>query len=98
MNGVVEIVPAAKEATPAQIIAPPVTVTIDPALVITNDSGSIKLQWPVTASSYMLEATMNLTEPFTMFGYSETTNTDSGVISLTITNSFTHMFFRLRKP
>jgi hypothetical protein len=98
MNGVVEIVPAAKEAIPAQIIAPPVTVTIDPSLVITNESGSIKLQWPVTAASYLLEATTNLTEPFTMFGYSETTNADLGVISVTITNPGDQMFFRLRKP
>jgi hypothetical protein len=98
MNGVVEIVPAAEATTTAKTIAPSVTVTMDPTLVITNDSGSIKLQWPVTASSYMLEATTNLTEPFTMFGYSETTNIDSGVISVTITNPGDQMFFRLRKP
>ena len=98
MNGVVEIISAAKEATPAQIIAPTITVTIDPTLVITNDSGSIKLQWPITASSYTLEATTNLMEPFTMFGYSETTNSDTGMISVTITNPVMHMFFRLRKP
>jgi hypothetical protein len=98
MNGVVEIIPAANETLPSPITAPAVTVTIDPTLVITNDSGRIKLQWPVTASTYMLEATTNLTEPFTMFGYSETTNTDSGVICVTITNPGDQMFFRLRKP
>jgi hypothetical protein len=98
MNGVVEIVQAAHETTPAQIIVPPATVTIDPTLVITNDSSSIKLQWPVSASSYMLEATTNLTQPLTMFGYSETTNADLGVISVVITNPGAQMFFRLRKP
>jgi hypothetical protein len=46
----------------------------------------------------MLEATTNLTQPFTMFGYSETTNTDLGVISVIVTNPEAHMFFRLRKP
>ena len=64
MNGVVEIIP------PAPPIPNTVAVTINPTLVITNDSGSIELQWPVSASNYMLEATTNLTLPFTMFGYS----------------------------
>jgi hypothetical protein len=93
MNGVVEIIPTAKAATSVAV-----TVTINPTLVITNDSGSIKLQWPVSASDYMLEATTNLAEPFTMFGYSETTNTDLGVISVVITNPGVQMFFRLSKP
>jgi hypothetical protein len=93
MNGVVEIIPAAPATTSVAV-----TMTINPMLVITNDSSSIKLQWPVSASDYMLEATTNLAEPFTMFGYSETTNTDLGVISVTITNPGAQMFFRLRKP
>jgi len=93
MNGVVEIIPAGE----AKAVAA-VTETINPTLIITNDSGSIKLQWPVSAAGYMLEATTNLTEPFAMFGYSETTNTDSGVISVTITNPGAQMFFHLRKP
>ena len=96
MNGVVEIVPV-DEIISGQSATPPATVTINPMLVITNDSGSIKLQWPISASGYMLESTMNLTQPFTMFGYSETTNTELGVISVTITNPGAQMFFRLHK-
>jgi len=73
-------------------------VTINPMLVITNDSNSIKLQWPISASGYMLEATTNLTQPFSMFGYTEATNTDLGVFSVIITNPGVQMFFRLHKP
>ena len=94
MNGVVEIIPAGAT-TPVPLS---VTANMNPMLVITNDSGSIKLQWPVSAADYMLEATTNLAQPFTMFGYSETTNTDLGVISVIVTNPEAHMFFRLRKP
>jgi hypothetical protein len=97
MNGVVEIIPAA-EIAPTQNIAPPANVALSPMLVITNDSGRVKLQWPISASAFMLEATTNLAQPFTMFGYSETTNTDLGVISVVITNPGTQMFFRLRQP
>lgn len=97
MNGVVEIVPAT-EASPVRSFTQLSAVTINPTLTITNNSGSIELQWPVSASSYMLEATTNLTEPFAMFGYSETTNTDLGMISVTITNPGAYMYFRLSKP
>jgi Lectin C-type domain len=96
MNGVVEIIPVGETTTTTPRVA--VTVTINPMLVITNDSGSIELQWPVSASNYMLEATTNLTQPFTMFGYSETTNTDLGVISVVITNPGPQMYFQLRQP
>jgi hypothetical protein len=95
MNGVVEIIPTSKTTT-APTVA--VTVTMNPMLVITNDSGSVKLQWPISAADYMLEATTNLAEPFTMFGYSEMTNTDLGVFSVIVTNPEPHMFSRLRKP
>lgn len=94
MNGVVEIIPAkaadSKETTAIAIISP--------TLVITNNCGDIKLEWPASAAGYMLEATTNLAEPFTMFGYSETTNVDSGAISTMVTNPCRQMFFRLRKP
>ena len=66
--------------------------------VITNHSNSIKLQWPISNSSYMLEATTNLTEAFTMFGYSETNDAESGMVSVIITNPSPRMFFRLRNP
>jgi hypothetical protein len=75
-----------------------VAVQISPALIITNDSGSIKLEWSITASNYMLEATANLNQPFTMFGYSELTNPEQGIIYVTITNPLPQMFFRLRHP
>lgn len=97
MNGVVEITPVATDHSNQEFAQPPI-VTIHPALVISNDSGSIRLQWPAAASIYMLEATTNLTQPFTMFGYSETTNVESGMISVIITNPSPQMFFRLRKP
>ena len=46
----------------------------------------------------MLEATTNLAQPFTIFGYSELTNADAGFVFVTITNPSAKMFFRLRKP
>jgi hypothetical protein len=46
----------------------------------------------------MLEATTNLTEAFTMFGYSETNDAESGMVSVIITNPSPRMFFRLRNP
>jgi len=55
-------------------------VAINPSLVITNDCGAIKLQWPVSASNYLLEATTDLAQPFRMFGYSEMTNQESRMI------------------
>ena len=97
MNGVVEIVRANVQPLARGDVSLP-AVTINPMLIITNDSGSIKLQWPMSASDCMLEATTNLTELFSMFGYSETTDAESGMISVLITNSSPQMFFRLRKP
>ena len=104
MNGVVEIIPKDTDrptnakTSADQATANTIAVQIGPSIVITNDSGSIKLQWPISATSYVLEATTALSQPFTMFGYSEATNTDSGVFSVTITNPVQQMFFRLRKP
>jgi hypothetical protein len=46
----------------------------------------------------MLEATTDLTDPFTMFGYSEQTNVEAGIVHVTITNPSPRMFFRLRRP
>ncbi len=97
MNGVVEIVPGTSQGSTASVTQP-ATITIDPTLVITNDSGTIKLQWRSSGSNYMLETTTNVTVPFTMFGYSETTNAESGMISVVVTNANPQMFFRLRKP
>jgi hypothetical protein len=100
MNGVVEIIPPAP-ATPANV-APvavkPAVVPILPNIVISSESGSIRLQWPISAAGCALEATTNLSQPFTMFGYSELTNIDTGVIYVTITNPVPTMFFRLSKP
>jgi hypothetical protein len=97
MNGVVEIIPVAAHEPTVEATQLPL-ITIHPALVISNDSGSIRLQWPAAVSGYLLEATTNLTQPFTMFGYSEITNVESGMISVFITNPSPQMFFRLRKP
>jgi hypothetical protein len=113
MNGVAEIIPSdeiavAKDGS-AKLTGVPVSrdansagsppaVPITGGLIVTNDSGSIKLQWPVSNSKYMLEATTNLAEPFTMFGYSEITNLEAGIIYVTITNPVPQMFFRLREP
>ncbi|MDB6029025.1 MAG: Lectin C-type domain protein [Verrucomicrobiales bacterium] len=73
-------------------------VEIRPSIIVTNDSGSIRLQWPVSAVNYMLETTTNMAKPFTMFGYSERTNVEAGVVYTTITNPVPQMFFRLRRP
>ena len=75
-----------------------VAVEITPSITITNDSGSIKLQWALSTSGYVLEATSNLSESFAQFGYSETSNLEKGVVSVTITNPVPQMFFRLSKP
>lgn len=104
INGVVEIISEdtgnlTNPTTPANEASAGVAAQqINPNIVITSDSGSIKLQWPVSTSDYMLEATTNLLQPFTMFGYSEKTNTEEGIIYVTITNPAPQMFFRLRKP
>ena len=79
MNGVVEIIPVDTQQS-TQSAAQFSAVTINPTIVITNDSNSIKLQWPISASNYLLEATTNLTEAFKMFGYSETTDAESGML------------------
>lgn len=97
IHGAVEIIPVASQRSTASVAQLDV-VRIDPTLVITNDSGRIKLQWPLSTANFMLEATTNLTQPFTMFGYSETTNAESSVISVVVTNASPQMFFRLRKP
>jgi hypothetical protein len=102
MNGVVEIIPKQanqlearnSKAQAANNIAP---VQITPNIVITNDGGHIQLEWPIAASHFMLEATTNLSQPFTMFGYSESTNIEAGVIYVTITNPVPQMYFRLQK-
>ena len=106
MNGVVEIIPkktvTASASAIVQIIPAVAPVEILPSLTITNDSHSINLTWPVSAANYVLESTTNLSQPFTLFGYSETTDPDTKFISVTITNPCLErcpqIFFRLRKP
>jgi hypothetical protein len=97
MNGVVEITPpqASSAATNGNNF---IVVQINPALIITNNAGSIQLEWSLSAGDYVLEATPSLAEPFTWFGYSETTNLELGVITVQITNPAPQMFFRLYKP
>lgn len=53
---------------------------------------------PVSTVGYMLETTANLTQPFTIFGYSETTKADLGVIPLAITYPGLQMYFQMRRP
>jgi hypothetical protein len=107
INGVVEIIPPESHpelghpsagAVATNLMDTAQTVTIAPAIVITSEGGKIKLQWPASLSGYMLEATTNLSLPFKMFGYSELTNSENGLIYVTITNPEPQMFFRLRKP
>jgi hypothetical protein len=96
MNGVVEITfPTLHNDRIAA--AQPAAIAINPALVITNECGAIKLQWPISASNYLLEATTNLAQPFAMFGYSEMTNHESGMLYVIVTNPCPGMFFRLRE-
>jgi Lectin C-type domain len=98
MDGVVEIVPANNLAAPNPTVANAAAVQILPNVTITSNNGSITLEWPLSASGYILEATTNLSEPFTEFGYSEQTNLETGVIYVTITNPSPQMFFELEKP
>jgi len=97
MNGVVEIIPAPSKTT-TESAAQTMAVEIGPSITITNVNGSVRLYWPVSAANYVLEATTNLTQPFTLFGYSETTNSVEGLITVTITDPGAQMFFRLRRP
>ncbi|EEF59026.1 C-type lectin domain-containing protein [Pedosphaera parvula] len=91
--------PATSNATGTAGIQPNlVPVEITPAVTITNVQGAVQLYWPISAAGYTLEATTNLAQPFTMFGYSEATNTALGIITVTITNPGDQMFFRLHKP
>ena len=46
----------------------------------------------------MLETTTNLMQPFSVFGYTEATNTDLGVFSVIIRNPGEQMLFPLHKP
>jgi Lectin C-type domain len=99
MNGVVEIIPGTS--IPPVAMAPgdtanAVSLEISPTLIITNDSGKIQLSWPASATNYVLEAATDLSQPFTLFGYSEWTNQETGFITVTITNPVSRMFFRLR--
>ena len=66
--------------------------------MITSESGAIKLRWPPANAHFMLEAATNVTGPFTMFGYSELTNAEDGMIYVIVSNPAPQMFFRLRKP
>jgi Lectin C-type domain len=111
MNGVVEIIPptppilAVNKPAPGAPQTPGtgtqlnlVPVEITPTVTITNVQGTVQLYWPISAAGYTLEATTNLAQPFTMFGYTEATNTALGIITVTITNPGDMMFFRLHKP
>ena len=96
MCGVVEIIPPRKAAA-APGTPEPETVEIRPELTVSNRSSVVRLAWPASASSYMLEGTTDPTKPFTLFGYSETTNPQLGVVSVVIKNPGRPMYFRLRK-
>jgi hypothetical protein len=99
MDGVVEIIPTNNPAIPQPepLVANDVAVQIHPDVTICSENGSIKLEWPISASDYVLVATTNLSQSFTPFGYSETTNSEAGIIFVTISNSAQQMFFRLVK-
>jgi len=80
------------------MVANEAAVQILPNVTITSQNGSVTLEWPLSASGYILEATTNLSQSFTEFGYSEETNMETGVIYVTITNPSPQMFFKLEKP
>jgi hypothetical protein len=100
MDGVVEIIPTNNPAAagPETSDTGNVAVQILPNLTVTSNSGDIELEWPLSASGYILEATTNLSQPFAEFGYSEETNIEAGVIHVIITNPSPQMFFKLKKP
>ncbi len=93
--GVVEIIPPEKAA--AKDAAEPKTVFVSPALTVTNHCSTIRLAWPASASNYLLEGTTDPSRPFTLFGYSETTNPNVGEVSVVVTNPVRPMYFRLRR-
>lgn len=101
MDGVVEIIPKNTNgvAGTAPFSGKPASSTVQmaPSIVIASHSSSIELQWPLSASGYLLETTTNLSQPFMMFGYTEMTNVQTGMIYVTITNPVPQMFFRLQK-
>jgi hypothetical protein len=100
MDGVVEIIPAnilAASETNAPV-ANSMAVPILPDVTITNNNGSIKLEWPLSASDCILEATTNLSQPFAEFGYTGQTNIEAGIIYVIITNPSPQMFFLLKQP
>ena len=98
MDGVVEIVPTNYVANSVSGPAGISSVEIHPNMTITSQNGSITLDWPLSASDFILMATTNLSQPFAQFGYSEETNIASGTICVTITNPSAQMFFKLEKP
>jgi hypothetical protein len=100
MDGVIEIVPTNNPVAsePNPMVANEAAMQILPNVTITSHNGSVTLEWPLSASGYILEATTNLLQPFTEFGYSEETNVETGVVSVTITNPSPQMFFKLEKP
>lgn len=95
-NGVVEIIPASD--VTVSDVSPTAALEISPTITITNINGSIRLYWPVSPAKYVLEATPDLSQPFALFGYSETTDAEKGITTVTISNAGQQMFFRLRKP
>ena len=96
MDGVVEIIPA-NDLAAASAPAVNASAQILPHTTITSTNGCILLQWPLSASDYILEATTNLSLPFQEFGYSEETNLETGVIYVLITNPVPQEFFKLTK-
>jgi hypothetical protein len=93
--GVVEIIPP--EGTTSNNATEPQTVEVRPSLTVTNHCSTIRLAWPASASNYLLEGTTDLSKPFTLFGYSETTNPHLGEVSVEVANPTRPMYFRLRK-
>ena len=96
MCGVVEIIPPRKAAA-SPSAAETETIAIRPELTISSSSNKVRLAWPASAAPYMLEGTTDLQKPFTLFGYSETTDAHLGEVSVVLTNPAGPMYFRLRK-
>ncbi|HWW01022.1 MAG TPA: C-type lectin domain-containing protein [Candidatus Acidoferrum sp.] len=59
-------------------------------------AGILQFSWPMAMPNGVLEASSNLSQPFSSLNYSRITNTGNGTFSVTVPVAARQMFFRLR--
>lgn len=70
----------------------------DPTLSIGISTNNILISWPNWAEGYALEGTTNLSPPFNWLAVTNTPFTAGNQETVTLSNSGTNTFFRLKKP